>query len=176
MLARTFLTARQLKISEIEKRAAFKLLEMLERGNLKFIKIAHEHHVQYHQLHYRTSAGQDILAKTPDDPRLAGSDIYFVGFVGKQEVRRVAPHDGGLNMSVWREVTAGPFCGCIGGWIEFIKGRPLSERMEAAFDDVFEPPIGPLDDDWHMQPELFTPERCARALYAKLTTGKADWS
>jgi len=83
--------------------------------------------------------------------------------------KTLKPHRAGLNMSMWSDERAGPFCGCIGGWMEKVKGRALGERCLDKWDDLFRPSA------FQFHPEFYTPERCARALYGKLTTGKADW-
>jgi len=140
MLARTFLTAKKLKISEIERQAALKLLDMLERGKIKYAKVTRGF----------------VWKPDRSGPSYASVEV-------------ILPHGGGLNMACWGEVRAGPFCGCLGGWIERIKGREISERCFNSFEDLFEP------EDFDIHPERYTPEVCARALHAKLTTGKAQW-
>jgi len=117
MLARTFLTAKELRCSEIERQAAIEVLGMLERGELKYAPV-------------RLGTSESIPADA-------------------------------FNISCWAL--------CMGGWMEHAKGRGLSERCMQRWDDLFEP-MGAA----HF-PEHYTPERCARALHAKLTTGRAVW-
>jgi len=139
MLARNFLTARRLGISERDRQAAITVLGMLERGEIKYVDVKYKT--------VRCSAGQ---------------------------VKKLIPNAGGLNIRIWQEIsdtknTAGGFCGCMGAWMEHVKGRSLGERCFVEFDDLFQP------DGFMIKPEYFTPERCARALQGKLTTGEADW-
>jgi len=145
MLARTFLNAKALKVSEVERQAALTLLDMLERGKLSYQEIKIGRHC------------------TPERIDSAGRIVMKV-----QEVVCPRTH-GGLNMAWWGEDKAGPFCGCMGGWMERIKKRQLSERCINSWDDLFQPPL------CETYPQAYTPERCARALHSKLTTGKAQW-
>jgi hypothetical protein len=168
MLARTFRTAKELKISEIERQAALTLLDMLERGKLKYEPMRREILTRDNRRwHYRKKNGETIVADRPN-PLLG--HLYLVSGEVKPIAERVVPHAGGFNIGWWGDESAGDFCGCHGGWMERIKGRELSERCLRAFDDLFEP------RHFSTHPEHYTPERCARALHAKLTTGKADWS
>jgi len=123
MLASEFKSAKALGISEVDRRAAIKVLQMLEDGLLK-----------YQGFHPHTGR-----------------------------------HDGGLNMSIWIENKHGPLLACAGGWMEAVKKRPLAERTLAKFNDLFHP------QECLSHPERFTPDVCAYALRAKLTTGAADW-
>jgi hypothetical protein len=82
------------------------------------------------------------------------------------------PHSGGFNMRMWGENRCGPFAGCIGAWMEVVKGRELSERTHGRFNDVFMPWDYPV---CMCAATELTPERSAWALRTKLTTGYADW-
>jgi hypothetical protein len=140
MLARTFLTAKQLRCSQRDIDAAIKLLGMLERGELKFVEL-------------KEVRGWD-----------GNSGRHY-------DAGCVLPHGTGLNMGWWDEEDEdGNFCGCIGGWMERLKGKPLSNRMVDAWEDLFYPVILNSRND-----HSFTPARCARALHAKLTIGEAAW-
>src|SRR5215831_18571589 len=77
--------------------------------------------------------------------------------------------DEGFNIGYWRVREDGAFCGCIGGWIEHVKGSKMSGQMINSWRDLFEP------YKFDRVPDYYTPECCARALHAKLTTGKATW-
>lgn len=120
MLARTFLTARELKCSEIERQAAVSVLGMLERGELRQAPI-------------------EILA----------------------EGRKQSIPSDAFNIMCWKH--------CMAGWMERTKGRELSQQCWQRWSDLFEP------EGWDRCEEYYTPERCARALNAKLTTGRAVW-
>jgi hypothetical protein len=139
MLARYFLTPKQLNCSQLDIDAAIKLLGMLERGELEFVEL-------------KEARGWDGNS----------GQYYDVG---------VLPHGTGLNMGWWDEEDEdGNFCGCLGGWMERLKGRPLSNRMVDAWEDLFYPATLDSRND-----HSFTPARCARALHTKLTTGCAQW-
>jgi len=132
MLARTFLTAKQLGVSEVDRQAAIEVLELLEGGQLKYMD---------------------------------GIQQLCCNFGGLEHVEESPPpFPNSFNMAFRSH--------CIGGWMEIAKGRMLSLRTQKRWGDLFEPECENFLD----QPERFTPERCARALHAKLTTGKADWS
>jgi hypothetical protein len=121
MLARTFLMAKELRCSEIERQAAIEVLGMLERGELRFVQISRD--------------WREVL----DEPLVSNA----------------------FNISRWSH--------CMAGWMEEMKGRPLSQQCQARWEDLFAP------DGFETIPEQYPPERCARALHAKLTTGKAIW-
>jgi len=128
MLARTFLTAKQLHCSQIERRAAIEVLGMLERGEVKYTPITLK-------------------------PYWAKGDWGAVS--------ESIPADA-FNIAYWAH--------CMGGWMERAKGRGLSMQCQERWSDLFEPAW------FDSRPEYYTPERCARALNAKLTTGKAVWN
>lgn len=144
MLARDFLSAKSLGISEIDRQAAIEVLDMLESGELDFVALEQE-------------------------------DLLSARAFSRRTPSLCKPHAGGLNMGVWgdRDCASGQFAGCAGGWMERVKGRPLSERCKVRFDDLFFP--------WEHHPGLrcfgsrLMPERVAWALRSKLQTGHADW-
>ena len=75
----------------------------------------------------------------------------------------------GFNMGVLERRTSCGTVACIGGWIEVV----LGERIKLFADkwyDLFCP------REWGASAHEYTVDRCAKALRAKLTTGKADWS
>lgn len=144
MLARDFLSAKSLGISEIDRQAAIEVLDMLESGELDFVALEQE-------------------------------DLLSARAFSRRTPPRCKPHGSGLNMGVWgdRDCASGQFAGCVGGWMESVKGRWLSERCKAKFGDLFFP------WDHHLELHRFgsrlMPERVAWALRSKLQTGRADW-
>lgn len=76
----------------------------------------------------------------------------------------------GFSMGFWWLSDECGTVGCIGGWMEAM-GADCAVGMTAyEWNDLF----CPLD--YEVTPEVYTLDRCARALRSKLTTGKADWS
>jgi hypothetical protein len=139
MLARDFLSAKSLGISEVDRKAAIEVLRRLEAGELKYVE--------------PLVSTANVLSFTGCDP-------------------------GGFNMIIWPTSDHDlPGPGCVGFWMERVKGRELSLRCHEKFDDVFNP------WDWHRvrggnlvaMGRHLTPERCAWALRTKLQTGRADW-
>lgn len=78
-----------------------------------------------------------------------------------------------LYMSQWcnvdrtRDSPCGTCC-CLGGWIEIMLGRAMHENMSSNWHDVFYPA--------HWDDENISTKIAAKALRAKLETGKADWT
>lgn len=143
-----FLTAEQLGIPEDEYQALLKVLRMLETGELEYIS---QEEVQAHIF------GSHL--------ELSKKKRYF-------------------NISYWHSSnwSEGSMTypknkcgtvGCIGGWAEAFLGKKMSLRNNRAFNDLFFPRgvLGPNK----VTGEL-TADRCIKAMRAKLTTGKADWS
>jgi hypothetical protein len=135
MLARAFLTAKELRCSQIELEAATEVLSMLERGELQQI------------------SAQAFAFRVWKD----GDHIVRESKLGESQP---LPSDA-FNITFWSH--------CMGGWMERAKGRQLSQQCMQRWSDLFEP------EGWDTREEYFTTERCARALHAKLTTGKAVW-
>lgn len=83
----------------------------------------------------------------------------------------VATTDGltGLNMGHHACGTVG----CFLGWGQKLGGLKFCDACSTRSTDPFVRLIKPKD--WHSNPSQYTPERCAKALRAYLTTGEPDW-
>lgn len=151
MLAKTYLSAAELKCPQYVVDAAITLLGMLERG--EFVAADGKGRVPY-EIDYGLNMGVWHMERR----QYTRPVVNFLGRLMKKE--EVLYSCGTV--------------GCIGGWIEHIAkrgaGTPVTDE-DGSWADLFYPKG--WDDDI---PENFPIERCTRALRAKLTTGVADWS